>query len=159
MTKMKNSLVIDWEIEEEKGLCPFIERAFEATLKTEGINFPCELEALIVSESTIQEMNRDYREIDKVTDVLSFPLYDNLNDAANEAEKLGSACLGNMVICLQRAKEQALEYGHSLEREICFLTVHSVLHLLGYDHELGQAEESLMFQKQKDILDGMGVVR
>lgn len=157
--KETSRVIIEWEVEAEKKLEEYISRSFAAALSYEGVDFSCELEALIVDEKTIREMNRDYREIDRATDVLSFPLYENAEDARRDVCTNESVLLGNMVICLQRAKEQAEEYGHSLEREICFLTVHSTLHLLGYDHELGDREESEMFQKQKEILETMGVKR
>ena len=159
MKKANNNLTVEWEIESRSDLEEYMRKAFKATLEYEKIDFPCEVEALIVDEQTIQEMNRDYRNIDRVTDVLSFPLYENAEQAKEDALPQEAVLLGNMVICLPRAVEQAEEYGHSLQREICFLTVHSVLHLLGYDHELGQREESEMFQKQRDILENMGVHR
>jgi len=157
--KETSKVIIEWEVEGEKKLEEYITRSFAAVLSYEGVDFPCELEALIVDEETIREMNREYREIVRVTDVLSFPLYENAEDAGCDISADGPVLLGNMVICLQRAMEQAVEYEHSLEREICFLTVHSTLHLLGYDHELGDREESEMFQKQRDILEIMGVNR
>ncbi|MBQ6947043.1 MAG: rRNA maturation RNase YbeY [Clostridia bacterium] len=157
---MKNyKLTIEWEVPEVPALEEYMQNALSATLIYEQIDFDCEVEVLIVSAETIREMNRDYREIDRVTDVLSFPLYENALQAQEDILPEECALLGNMVICLDRAKEQANEYGHSLQREICFLTVHSVLHLLGYDHELGEREESDMFKKQRDILETMGVTR
>ena len=152
-------LTVEWEIEPEKFLEEYIKKAFEATIVYEKIDFACTVEALIVDEITIQEMNRDYRQIDRVTDVLSFPLYENSGDARTDVMDDQPVLLGNMVICLQRAKEQAEEYGHSLEREICFLTVHSTLHLLGYDHEQGDREETEMLLRQREILEIMGVNR
>ncbi len=154
-----NNLTVEWEIDPDKKLEEYMRKSFEATLDFEGIDFACALEALIVDAEAIREMNREYREIDRVTDVLSFPLYENAEDARADVFPDEPVLLGNMVICLQRAKEQAQEFGHSLEREICFLTVHSTLHLLGYDHEQGEREESEMFQKQREILESMGVNR
>ena len=157
--KQINNLIVEWEVEAEKSLEEYIQKSFEETLLYEGIDFSCALEALIVDEETIKEMNNEYRNIDRVTDVLSFPLYKNAEDAREDVYNEQPVLLGNMVICLRRAKEQAVEYGHSLEREICFLTVHSILHLLGYDHEQGQSEESEMFKRQSEILEKMGVTR
>ena len=154
-----NNLTLDWEVEPHPELEEYMQRSLDATLLYENIDFPCQLEALVVSEDSIREMNRQYRQIDRVTDVLSFPLYENAAQAKEDLIQGEGVLLGNMVICLKRAEEQAAEYGHSLQREICFLTVHSVLHLLGYDHELGQREESEMFQKQREILENMGVNR
>jgi len=95
---------------------------------------------------SIRELNREYRDIDRATDVLSFPMDDEGDDVV----------LGDIVISLERAKEQAIEYGHSLEREISFLCVHSTLHLLGYDHETGEEDEKEMFMKQEEILKILG---
>lgn len=97
-----------------------------------------EMNIVFLTKEQIQEMNRTYRDIDKVTDVISFP--DQEEDY-----------IGDIFICLDRAKEQALDYGHSIEREIGFLAVHGYLHLLGYDHHT-EAEEKIMFAKQEDIL-------
>lgn len=113
----------------------------------EHFQIPCgvKLSFILTNKDTIQQLNRDYRGIDKVTDVLSFPLqeyrqgsldYDSLTDAEFEKGKL---LLGDVVICAPIAKAQAEEFGHSLERELLYLFVHSVLHLLGFDHE--QEEE------------------
>lgn len=159
MRKSKNKLIIEWEVDADNKLEQYMQTAFEATLEYEGVEFECSVEVLVVDEQTIREMNSQYRQVDRVTDVLSFPLYENAEDAATDTRVSGEVCLGNMVICLSRAIEQAEEYGHSLEREICFLTVHSVLHLLGYDHELGEREESEMFAKQREILEKIGVNR
>lgn len=154
-----NNLTVDWEVERFPELEEYMRKSLNATLAYEKIDFPCEVEALIVSEDSIREMNRKCRQIDRVTDVLSFPLYENAAQAKEDLIEGEGVLLGNMVICCKRAEEQAAEYGHSLQREICFLTVHSTLHLLGYDHELGQREESEMFQKQREILENMGVNR
>lgn len=97
-----------------------------------------EMNIVFLTKDQIQEMNRNYRNIDKVTDVISFP--DQEDDY-----------IGDIFICLDRAKEQAIDYGHSIEREIGFLAVHGYLHLLGYDHH-NEAEEKIMFEKQEAIL-------
>ncbi len=155
----KNDVIIEWELEKQEELEEYIIKSFNAALAYEGVDFDCAIEALIVDEHTIQSMNCEYREIDRVTDVLSFPLYENPEQAKQDIISGQAVLLGNMVLCLPRAKEQAEEYGHSLKREVCFLTVHSTLHLLGYDHELGEEQEAIMFQKQNEILKNMGVNR
>ena len=99
---------------------------------------------IIVDEKTIQEINKKYRGIDKVTDVISFALEDEKNFTAE------LRVLGDVYICLEKAKNQALEYGHSLKRELSFLTVHGLLHLLGYEHE---EDETEMFKVQKEVLE------
>jgi len=130
-----------------------IRRAVKTALKNEDFDRPAEVSVTIVDNEEIHAINLEHRGIDRPTDVLSFPMFDEDFDD-------GEACvLGDIVISLEKAKEQAESYGHSLEREIAFLTVHSVLHLLGYDHEEGKAEESEMFEKQEAILETMGLTR
>ena len=130
-----------------------IRRAVKAAIKSEAFDRPCEVSVTIVDNEEIHTINLEHRGIDRPTDVLSFPMFDEDFDD-------GEACvLGDIVISLEKAKEQAESYGHSIEREIAFLTVHSVLHLLGYDHEEGKAEESEMFEKQEKILEAMGLTR
>ena len=100
----------------------------------------------------IRELNRDFRHIDRVTDVLTFPAWEG------EDPLVGDGYLGDIMICYARAIEQAEEYGHSLERELAFLTIHGVLHLLGYDH-MTEPDERVMREHQTAILNGMGVTR
>lgn len=128
-----------------------VREGVKSTLRYENFDRPAEVSVTFTDDADIQVMNRDYRNIDRPTDVLSFPLFD---EDFGDGEKVA---LGDVVISLERAAAQADEYGHSLEREVAFLTVHSVLHLLGYDHEEGKAQESEMFAKQEDILAGMGL--
>ncbi|MBO7209318.1 MAG: rRNA maturation RNase YbeY [Clostridia bacterium] len=106
---------------------------------------------LICDDEEIHELNRQYRDIDRPTDVLSFPMYD---DEGN----LDPDELGDIVISLERAKLQSEEYGHSIERELAFLTAHSMLHLFGYDH-LEEDEQKEMFYKQEEILRKLGLTR
>lgn len=132
--------------------------AATAALTYESFERDCEIEVLFADLTEMQEINREQRDIDRPTDVLSFPMEEDPFNAETDPET-GSVFLGSMVLCLPKAEAQAAEYGHSLEREIAFLTVHSVLHLLGYDHELGEREESEMFKKQEEILKEMGISR
>ena len=134
-----------------------IKAAVKAALESEKVDFDCEVEVIIADEQTIRELNNETRGIDRVTDVLSFPMFDDVCDAEPEAD--GFVFLGSMVICEKRALEQAGEYGHSPVREVSFLAVHSILHLLGYDHELGEDEEREMFAKQEAVLSKMGITR
>ncbi len=106
---------------------------------------------LICDDEEIHELNRQYRDIDRPTDVLSFPMYD---DEGN----LDPDELGDIVISLERAKLQAEEYGHSIKRELAFLTAHSMLHLFGYDH-IEEDEQKEMFAKQEEILKKLGLTR
>ena len=112
-----------------------------------------EFNIIFVSNDEIQQINRDYRGLDKVTDVISFALMDNDLSNYNAEDELG-----DVFICVDRAKEQAVEYGHSLEREIGFLAVHGYLHLCGYDH-MSEEDEKVMFAKQDEILNKAGLKR
>ena len=109
-----------------------------AALGAEGMALRCEINILLTDDEGIRQVNRTMREIDRATDVLSFPMFD-LAPGEHPGEEdadpdTGLVPLGDMCISLQRARAQAQEYGHSFEREVCYLCVHSVLHLLGYDH-------------------------
>ena len=112
-----------------------------------------EFNIIFVSNEEIQEINKNYRNIDRVTDVISFALMDNDESNYNAENELG-----DIFICVDRAKEQAVEYGHSLEREIGFLSVHGYLHLCGYDH-MTKEDEEIMFKKQDEILNKAGLRR
>lgn len=115
----------------------------------------CEISVTFVQPDEIQSLNREYRGIDRVTDVLSFPQF---ADLAEELPEVGEICLGDVVICKDRAAEQAKEFGHSFEREIIYLFVHSVLHLLGYDHE-AEDEKKLMRAREEAIMTYMEIPR
>lgn len=120
----------------------------EKSLEYEGLK-PLSVSVLITDNKNIHKLNKQYRGKDSPTDVLSFPLYD-------EDGNLDEDELGDIVISLERATEQAQEFGHSVEREIAFLTAHSMLHLIGYDHEV---EDDEMFKKQEDILTSLNISR
>lgn len=126
-------------------------KAIEETLKYEGIEDECEVSLTFTDNEGIRELNRTYRNIDRATDVLSFPQI-----AYDEGEEAGGS-LGDIVLSVERAKEQAEEFGHSFERECAFLCVHSVLHLLGYDHELSDEDDEDMRRRQREIMEIMGL--
>ena len=136
-----------------EALQALIRRAIRASLENETFPMPVEVSVSLVDNGTIHKLNRKYREVDRPTDVLSFPIFDD------EPDMEGRVVLGDIVLSLEQAHIQAEEYGHSFEREVAFLTVHSMLHLLGYDHETGEADEKEMFARQSLILDGMGLTR
>ena len=127
-----------------------IKRAIKTTLVHENFKRDAEISLTFVDNEGIRKLNRTYREKDTATDVLSFPLYDFY---AGE-KPLGDGCveLGDIVLSLERAKEQAAELGHSYEREAAFLCVHSTLHLLGYDHERSAEDEEIMCSRQREIM-------
>ena len=151
------------EIEISEEIKDLIEKCVTKALEYEECNFEAEVSVLVVGEDEIRELNREHRGKDAVTDVLSFPILEFDEDANildydyDFDDEL--VLLGDIVICAKRAVEQAKEFGHSFIREIAFLTVHSMLHLLGYDHEHSDDEEQLMFKKQKEILNLMGITR
>ena len=121
--------------------------AIEATLAYENVSVPCEVSVTFADNEGIQAINREYRNIDAPTDVLSFPLFE---------EQGGKKQLGDVVLSLEKCAAQAEEFGHSFERECAFLTVHSTLHLLGYDHVNGEEEEMDMRKRQTAIVEKMG---
>ena len=135
----------------------------EHTLKTEDFADDVEISLTFTNNEGIHEYNLSARGIDRPTDVLSFPLLECEADGTlilyDENIIDGKILLGDIVISTEKAMEQAEEYGHSLLRELCFLTVHSMLHLLGYDHERGEAEEAEMFEKQERILQDLRITR
>ncbi len=135
-----------------------IQKAAETALNYEKFPRDAEIEVLIASMEEIHAINMEQRGIDRPTDVLSFPMEEEPFDAEPDPAT-GAVFLGSMVLCMEKAEQQAADYGHSLERELAFLTVHSVLHLLGYDHELGEEEEREMFRRQEEVLQEMGLTR
>lgn len=133
-----------------------LRRAIRATLESEGFTHRCELSVTFTDNEGIHALNREYRGIDRPTDVLSFPQFDFYGgEALPEGDETVS--LGDIVLSLERAEEQAREFGHSFSREAAFLTVHSVLHLLGYDHELGDAEDADMRLRQRNVMKAIGL--
>ena len=134
-----------------------IEYAANGALAHLGFARDCELSATLTDDATIRALNREYRGIDRPTDVLSFPMYSFADGDVPPDD--GDFTLGDVVISVERAEAQAREYGHSTRREIAFLTVHSILHLLGWDHETGEADERAMFAKQDEIMDALGISR
>lgn len=135
----------------------------ETALAEAGAAFEAGIDITIVDAENIREMNRAHRSKDMVTDVLSFPMFEFLNGVAQEPleEEPESGCvmLGDMVICLDRAEEQAAEFGHSVQRECGYLTIHSVLHLMGFDHERSESDRVLMREKEKACLRSLSLFR
>ncbi|MBQ1887133.1 MAG: rRNA maturation RNase YbeY [Firmicutes bacterium] len=121
-------------------------------METENVS----LSVTIVGKDEIRVLNRDYRNVDSVTDVLSFPAYgDEEEISLEEGEELS---LGDVVICEERAREQAEEYGHSFDRELIYLFTHSVLHLLGYDH-MTDEDKAVMREKEEAVMSALGLTR
>ena len=134
----------------------------ERVMSEEECDFDAEISITLVDNAAIREINKEQRDIDRVTDVLSFPMleFDEEGNADGDYETDGEyIMLGDIVISMERAKEQAKEFGHSLLREVSFLTAHSMLHLLGYDHVDDVDGERIMCEKQDKILLELGITR
>ena len=129
--------------------------ALRAAFEYEGLEGDAEVSVTFVSDAGIRRFNREYRGIDRATDVLSFPLFEggDVEDAFGGEEYQ----LGDVVLSLERARAQSELYGHSFEREVAFLCVHSALHLMGYDHERGESDEQDMRCRQRDIMKILGL--
>ncbi|MBQ8447465.1 MAG: rRNA maturation RNase YbeY [Clostridia bacterium] len=139
-------------------LTELIETAIGKTLKHEHFRKNAEVSVTFVDNGEIHALNREFRDKDKPTDVLSFPLWD-ADEGFELDPAIGAVALGDIVISAERAHEQAEEFGHSFAREVCFLAVHSTLHLIGYDHEVSEYDEKYMNETQEKILAKMGLHR
>ena len=135
-----------------------ITKVFEETMKVEGNENYYEVSVIFVSKDKIQEINREYRGIDRVTDVISFALFDESEEDDIILDDSNITTLGDIFICFEKMQDQAKEYGHNEDREMAFLACHGLLHLLGYDHQ-NQDEEKIMFGKQEDILNNLNIRR
>ena len=134
-----------------------VREAVEATLDYEQFGNPAEVSVTFVDNAEIKDLNKKFRGINKATDVLSFPLFDYEGESEEPPVDEMLGMLGDIVLSLEKAEAQAKEYGHSFEREVAFLTVHSMLHLLGYDHETGEEDEADMRARQRDVMKMMGL--
>ena len=133
----------------------YMRKSAEECVLREGLDAErCAVSVTFTDKDGIKELNRDYRGVDSVTDVLSFPQYDDFEEIPGEGEIL----LGDVVICRERAAEQAREFGHSLDREMIYLFTHSILHLLGYDH-MEEEEKREMRLKEEEVMDFLGLSR
>ena len=157
------------KIEVNDELINIINEVCEQSLKAEEMNVPYQISLLFVDNEEIREINRETRGIDKATDVLSFPMLEYPKDKVfkevykdtkfNEIYLDGDELvLGDMVLSLERAKEQSIEYNHSFNREVCYLVVHSILHLLGYDH-MEDEEKKRMRKREEEILGDLNITR
>lgn len=134
-----------------------VRNAIEATLDEEQYENPCEVSVTFTDNEGIHALNRQYRGVDRPTDVLSFPLFDYEGTSEEPPVDEWIGILGDIVLSLEQAEKQAEEFGHSFEREVAFLCVHSMLHLLGYDHETGEEDEREMRAKQTKIMSALGL--
>lgn len=136
-----------------------IQKVYSVAEKELSLPKEIEVNLVIVSPDLIKEMNNQYRQVDRVTDVLSFPMLNSLDEINTECDAvLGEVNIGDIYICRERANEQAIEYKHSIKRELCFLALHGLLHLLGYDH-IKKEDEQIMFPLQDKILKMAEITR
>ena len=146
----------DWVLDDE------FERLFNdvvlESLRVEDCDTQCEGSISIVDNSEIKNINKQFRHIDKETDVLSFPQLTFEEGEVADVNENDEIILGDIIISIEKAISQAEEYGHGLRREIAFLTAHSMLHLMGYDH-MEPEERDIMFEKQEKILGNLGITR
>ena len=146
-----------------EGQRAFLRKVIRTALAAEGVDFPCEVDVSVTSDAGIQEINREMRQVDAPTDVLSFPVFDlapgELPGPEDADPGTGLVPLGDMVISLERVHAQAREFGHSSRRELAYLAVHSVLHLLGYDHLDEGPMKQQMRAREEAILGELGITR
>jgi probable rRNA maturation factor len=139
-----------------ESLISKLTEVIEMALEYENIeDYECEVDLTLVDDVEIHQLNLEHRGIDKTTDVLSFPQYDAIKDMEELPDPI---YLGDIVISVERAMAQAAEFNHSFDREMCFLTAHSMLHLFGYDHE-SEAEQKEMRALEESILEELGITR
>ena len=147
----------------DDGLRSFLRRVVRTVLDAEGVETSCEVNVLVTNDAGIHRVNMDMRGVDAPTDVLSFPMFDlspgDKPDQEDADPATGMIPLGDMCISLERAKAQAKEYGHSNRRELAYLAVHSVLHLLGYDHLDEGPMKAQMRQREEAIMGELGITR
>lgn len=138
-----------------------LKKVCEKIMANEECNFDAEISLTFTDNEGIREINSEYRGIDRATDVLSFPMleFDGDETEAEYETENGLVMLGDIVISVERAREQAMELNHSLRRELAFLTAHSMLHLLGYDHVDDPEGERAMIERQDDALTSLGITR
>ena len=145
------------------GLKALIRKAIRTALAAEGVDFACEVDVSVTNDESIHQINLDMRGVDRPTDVLSFPAFDlmpgEFPDEEDEDPATGLVPLGDMVISLERVQAQAKEYRHSNRRELAYLTVHSVLHLLGYDHLDEGPQKAQMRAREDAIMAELGLKR
>ena len=159
----EHQIMLEAEVDVPEGTEDLLRRVISSALAAEGVDLPCEINVLLTDDEGIHQVNREMRQVDRPTDVLSFPMFDlkpgETPEAGDEDPESGLVPLGDMCISLERAAAQAAEFGHSVERELSYLTVHSVLHLLGYDHMDEGPMKRQMRVHEEFILDKLGITR
>ena len=160
---MNHELIIETEVDGAEEYADLLRQVIPAALEAEGVAVPWEVDVLFTDDEGIHQINLEQREVDRPTDVLSFPMFDlQPGEHPTEADAdpgTGLVPLGDMVISLERAKAQGEEYGHGTRREVAYLAVHSVLHLLGYDHRDEGPMKAQMRAREEAILEQLGITR
>ena len=154
----ENKLFISFSATDDFEDCNYslkyiVRKAILATLEYEGVDFDTRVSVTFCDNEYIKGVNKEYRNKDSATDVLSFPMFDFETEAEPETDPDGYVTIGDIVLSIERAKEQAKEIGNSFEREVAFLVIHSTLHLLGYDHERSKDDEEAQCLAQKEIIE------
>ena len=160
---MNHELIIETEVDGAEEYADLLRQVIPAALEAEGVAVPWEVDVLFTDDEGIHQINLEQREVDRPTDVLSFPMFDlrpgEHPTGENADPGTGLVPLGDMVISLERAQAQGEEYGHGTRREVAYLAVHSVLHLLGYDHMDEGPMKAQMRAREEAILEQLGITR
>ena len=163
---MEHQIILESDVEGVEAFAEELRRVIPAALEAEGVGLPCEVDVLFTDDEGIHQINLEQRGVDRPTDVLSFPMFEftpGEPPTAEDDELLdpgsGLLPLGDMVLSVDHIRAQAAEYGHSQQRELCYLAVHSVLHLLGYDHLDEGPMKRQMRAREEAILESLGITR
>ena len=160
---MNHQIIFEAEVDVPEGLEALLNHVITAALDAEQVDVSCEVNVLVTDDEAIREINLDMRNVDRPTDVLSFPMFEltpGEKPGGEDADPdTGLVPLGDMVLSLERATAQAEEFGHSVEREVSYLAVHSALHLLGYDHMDEGEMKAQMRSREEAILSTLGITR
>ena len=160
---MNHEILIETEVDGAEPYADLLRQVIPAALAPEDVEVPCEVDVLFTDDEGIHAINLEQREVDRPTDVLSFPMFElqpgEHPTAADADPGTGLVPLGDMVLSLERAQAQGAEFGHGTRREVTYLAVHSVLHLLGYDHMDEGPMKKQMRAREEAILAGLGIER
>lgn len=161
---MNHQIIFSADVTEDTNpVEALLAKVIPAALDAEGVDVPCEIDVLLTDDEGIRAVNKEMREVDAHTDVLSFPMFElspGDKPSADDADPAtGLVPLGDMCISLERARAQAAEFGHSVERETAYLAVHSVLHLLGYDHLDEGPMKAQMRAREEAVMESLGLSR
>lgn len=148
------------EVESEANEEEIITKVTKTVLELEGIKHDLDIYITLTNDEEIHKINKEYRDVDRPTDVLSFPMFERDEISKLREEKLDDVeeILGDIIISIPKVKEQAEEYGHSYERELAYLTTHGMLHLLGYDHMIDE-EKTIMREHEEKVLEKLNILR